>query len=84
MMKDGDWKIPGLSELTTVASRRGHTLDEMDMLQPAYGSGPNANRSYGSGYYSREDYIEILHYAQARHIEVIPEIDFPGTCPVGY
>ena len=25
-----------------------------------------------------EDYKEILHYANDRHIEVIPEIDMPG------
>jgi len=30
------------------------------------------------GYYTQEDYIEIVEYAQERFIEVIPEIDMPG------
>jgi len=47
-------------------------------LQPAYGSGPNTNDPHGSGFYTRADYIAILRYAQARHIEVIPEIEMPG------
>ena len=32
---------------------------------------------YG-GYYSKEDLKEIISYAAARHIEVIPEIEIPG------
>ncbi len=32
---------------------------------------------YG-GYYTQEDMREILQYAAAKHIEVIPEIDMPG------
>src|SRR5690606_12014854 len=44
------------------------------------GSGPYAydENDHGSGYYSREDFIEILRYAKARHIKVIPELNFPG------
>lgn len=30
------------------------------------------------GYYSQEDYKEIVAYAQSRYITVIPEIDMPG------
>ena len=33
--------------------------------------------TYG-GYYSKEDIKEIVAYASARHIEVIPEIEMPG------
>lgn len=77
---DEGWRIEidGLPELTTIASRRGHTTDESDHIYPAYGSGPDPDESYGSGYYSRADFIEILQYAHERHIEVIPEIDLPG------
>lgn len=46
-------------------------------LPPSLGSGPYSNTS-GSGYYSVEDYKEILRYAKARHIQVIPELDVPG------
>lgn len=79
---DEGWRleIPGLPELTEIGARRGHTLDESDRLQPAYGSGPSAEAiGYaGSGYYTTEEYIDILKYAAERHIEVIPEIDLPG------
>jgi hexosaminidase len=32
----------------------------------------------GSGYYTRDDFKEILRYANQRHIEVVPEICFPS------
>ncbi len=77
---DEGWRveIAGLPELTTVGGRRGQTLDSKNFLQPAFGSGPQVGRPYGSGFYSRADYIEIVRYAAARHIEVIPEIEMPG------
>lgn len=77
---DEGWRIEidGLPELTTVGAYRGHTTDESDKIFPFYASGPNAKDSYGSGFYTKEDFIEILEYATERHIEVIPEIDMPG------
>ena len=77
---DEGWRleIPGLPELTDVGARRGHSLDSANWLPPAYGSGPDIDRPFGSGYFSRSDYVEILRYAAARHIEVIPEIEMPG------
>jgi len=79
---DEGWRleISGLPELTAVGAHRGHTLTEERHLQPAYGSGPFADpqNSYGSGYYSRSDFIELLRYAKRRHIMVIVEIDLPG------
>jgi hexosaminidase len=77
---DEGWRleIPSLPELTEVGGRRGHTLDESDRLIPSFGSGPDPDTFPGSGYYSREDFIEILRFATERHIEVIPEIDVPG------
>jgi hexosaminidase len=81
--EDEGWRleIPGLPELTTVGAMREHTYGmEAPVLHPAYGSGPFAGASgkYGHGYYTREDFIEILKYASARHIKVIPELNFPG------
>ena len=32
----------------------------------------------GSGYYTQEEIKEVVAYAEARHIDVIPEIDLPG------
>src|SRR2546430_4530118 len=77
---DEGWRIemPSLPELAAVGARRGHTLDSGTHLPPAFGSGPDVDRPWGSGFFSRADYIEILRYAAARHIEVIPEIEMPG------
>ncbi|MDE2219660.1 MAG: carbohydate-binding domain-containing protein [Gammaproteobacteria bacterium] len=77
---DEGWRleIPGLPELTSIGARRGHVGATVDCLPPAYGSGPDAGNPFGSGYFSRADYIEILRYAAARHIEVIPELEMPG------
>ena len=77
---DEGWRleIPGLPELTSVGARRGHTLDGHEFLPPAYGSGPDVNDAYGSGFYSAADYIDIVKYAASLHIEVIPEIEMPG------
>jgi hexosaminidase len=79
---DEGWRvaIDGLPELTKVGGRRGHTLTEQNHLVPSHGSGPNPapSASPGSGWYSRADYLEILRYAKARHITVMPEIDVPG------
>ncbi|HTN19694.1 MAG TPA: family 20 glycosylhydrolase [Pelobium sp.] len=77
---DEGWRIEikGLPELTEVGAKRGHTIDELDHLIPAYGSGPEVNNSSESGYLSRADFIEILKYATQRHIAVIPEYETPG------
>jgi hexosaminidase len=79
---DEGWRleIEDIPELTEVGAVRGHSDDERDFLFPAYGSGPftNAPDNHGTGYYSREEFIEIIQYAAERHIEVIPEINFPG------
>jgi hexosaminidase len=79
---DEGWRIEirGLPELTEVGARRGHTSDESEHLAPSLGSGPfaDAAASPGNGFYSQDDVVEILRFAQARHIVVIPELDFPG------
>ncbi|HOG04697.1 MAG TPA: family 20 glycosylhydrolase [Paludibacter sp.] len=79
---DEGWRleIPGLEELTEIASKRGYTTDESTCLYPAYGSGWDVNNTQnaGNGFYTRNDFIEILQYAKQRHVKVIPEIDMPG------
>lgn len=76
---DEGWRIeiPGLPELTQVGSKRCHDLSEQKCLLPQLGSGPDSD-NLGSGYFSRNDYIEIIKYAKARFIDVIPEIDMPA------
>ena len=80
---DEGWRleIPALPELTTVGARRGHFTSGVknnEGLPPAVGSGPDVHDRHGSGYFTGADYVGLLRYAAARHIEVIPEIDMPG------
>jgi len=79
---DEAWRIeiPGLEELTQIGSRRGHTLDESTCLYPMFSWGWNASdtTTLANGYYSCNDFVDILKYAQKRHIQIIPEIDIPG------
>jgi len=80
---DEGWRIeiPGLPELTEVGGERKHTGSINDaVLHPAYGSGPFAygKNSNGSGFISRSDFIEILKYANERHITVMPGLNLPG------
>ena len=80
LTEDESWRIemPSLPELTAVGARRGYPFDSNRNMPPAFGSGPVVDRPFGSGFYSRADYVEILRYAAARHIEVIPELEMPG------
>jgi hexosaminidase len=82
LTEDEGWRIEieELPELTRVGAFRGHTTDDSEHLQPSYGSGPftDANNGYGSGFYSRDQYMDLIAYAWERHIEVIPEINVPG------
>lgn len=77
---DEGWRleIPTLPELTAVGAKRGHTLDDHDFLRPCYGSGPDTNNATGSGFYTRDQFIAMLRYANERHIRVVPEIESPG------
>lgn len=80
LTEDEGWRleIPGLPELTAVGGQRGHSVGEASQILPAYGSGPTPGLNSGTGFYTKADYIEILKYATARHIRVIPEIETPG------
>ena len=77
---DEGWRfaVPGLPELNDFGARRGPGGADADHLPPAHGSGADIGNPYGSGYYTREDYLEILRHARALHIDVLPEIEMPG------
>ena len=77
---DEGWRIEiqDLPELTETSSKRGFTKDESDRLFPMYGSGSGKKTSTGSGFLSRDDFIEILEEAKKRHIKIIPQISFPS------
>ena len=86
---DEGWRvaIDALPELTAHAAFRGlpkvrpdGSLDEADALKPAYcGTLDRKDRnSPANGFYTHEDFVEILRYAWERRIRVIPEFDTPG------
>lgn len=78
---DEGWRleIPGLEELTEVGARRGHTTNESLHLFPGYDGGfdPDAATS-GNGFYTREQFIDLLRFASRHHVRVIPEVEAPA------
>lgn len=76
---DEGWRlqINALPELTEVGAYRCLDVSERTCLQPQLGADPD-RAAVTNGYFSQADYIEILHAAAARQIEVIPSLDMPG------
>ncbi len=76
---DEGWRlaISGLPELTDIGSKRCHDPAENTCLLPQLGAGPEGTGSV-NGYLTRADYIELLRFAKARQIEIIPSFDMPG------
>ena len=85
LTEDQGWRleIPGYPKLTECGSMRRRS--------PAHGATLKCNRKdfiyestelnteqYGPFFYTAADVREILAYAKARHIEVVPEIEIPG------
>jgi len=76
LVDDQGWRIeirkyPRLAEVGAWRKAIGFDLDPKDST--AYG--PDGR--YG-GYYTRADVRELVAYAQARHITIVPEIEMPG------
>jgi hexosaminidase len=69
---DNGWRaeIKSMPDLTAKGAWRGPG----EVLLPSYGSG---NKRYG-GFYTQEDMKEVVAYASARGIAVMPEIEIPG------
>jgi len=63
---DQGWRlvVPEYPLLTEIGSRR------QDRRLPGF--------TFKGGFYSDDDIRQIIDYAAARHIEVIPEVDLPG------
>ena len=79
---DEAWRleIPGLPELTDVGAHRGYTLDERSCLKQIF-TGDGNPRTYtgtSNGYYTREEFIDLIRTAHNMGIEVVPEIESPG------
>ncbi len=86
---DEGWRVEmdGLPELTSYGAYRGiptlnedGTISEPDALMYTYCVTPDRNdtKTTGNGFYTKADYIEILRYAESRHMLVVPEFDIPG------
>ena len=82
LVDDEAWRleIPGLPELTDLGSRRGYTNDETEYLAQIFcGDGNPDNLSNTSnGYYTREQFIDFLKYANSKGVAILPEIEAPG------
>jgi hexosaminidase len=73
---DQGWRIEikSLPKLTSVGAWRAERKGKwMNINMPAI----NEPKTYG-GFYTQEDIKEVVAYAKAKFIEVIPEIDVPG------
>eukprot|EP00804_Cyclotella_cryptica_P021355 CCRYP_001596-RA/>CCRYP_001596-RA protein AED:0.10 eAED:0.10 QI:1299/1/1/1/0.55/0.6/10/474/1295 len=77
LTNDEGWRleIPGLEELTSVGSRRCFDPNEDTCILPQLGSGPDPVEGL---FYTREEFIDILKYAHARNVKIIPEFNMPA------
>ncbi|MDP4489255.1 family 20 glycosylhydrolase [Pseudoalteromonas piscicida] len=72
---DQGWRIAidAYPKLTEIGATRPHTV-----VGHTYDYQPLFDNKTVSGFYTKAQIKEVIEYAQARHIEVIPEIDIPG------
>jgi len=73
---DEGWRIEikSLPKLTQVGAWRVNKVGDFgSFAAPA----PDEPRTYG-GYYTQDDIRELVAYAKARFIDIMPEIDVPG------
>ena len=77
---DQGWRfeVKKYPRLTTVGATRSNSWST-DRIYGGY----YTNEPYGPYFYTQEQCREIVAYAAERHIEVVPEIEFPGhSCAV--
>ena len=80
---DQGWRIdvPGMPELVKYGSVRAsspkHGAELKELGDFRYQSEQNGQQ-YGPFYYTEAELREIVAYADARHITVVPEVDLPG------
>ncbi|MBR4967569.1 MAG: beta-N-acetylhexosaminidase [Bacteroidaceae bacterium] len=77
---DQGWRfeVKKYPRLTTVGATRSNSW-----ITDRYYGGYYTNEPYGPYFYTQEQCREIVEYAAERHIEVVPEIEFPGhSCAV--
>lgn len=69
---DNGWRVE--IKKYPLLTQKGAWRGPGEVLAPTFGSG---NKRYG-GFYTQEEIKEIVAYAAARKIEIVPEIDLPG------
>jgi hexosaminidase len=71
---DQGWRleVPGWPKLTEIGAWRTETVLGHNNDDKGYDGTPHG------GYYSADDLKEIVAFAAARHVTVVPEIDLPG------
>lgn len=71
---DQGWRfpVPGWPRLTEVGAWRPETVTGHALAPKGYDGTPHG------GYYSADDLREVVAYAAAREITVVPEVDLPG------
>lgn len=76
---DEGWRIAikALPELTELGAQRCLDLNEKTCLLPQLGAGHKQD-ALPNGFLSQQDYVDILTFAKAHHIRVIPSLDMPG------
>ena len=77
---DQGWRfeVKKFPRLTTVGATRNNSWS----VDPVYG-GYYTNEPYGPYFYTQDECRDIVAYAAERHIEVVPEVEFPGhSCAV--
>ncbi len=74
LTEDQGWRIAikKYPKLTEVGSMRSGTI-----IGPYSTTAPSDNIPHG-GFYTQEDIKEVIAYASARHITIVPEIEMPG------
>jgi hexosaminidase len=76
LTEDQGWRleIKQYPRLTEIGAWRKETL----VGRPGRGSEQTFDGKRHGGFYTQEDAKEIVGYAKARHISVVPEIEMPG------
>lgn len=72
LTEDQGWRIEikKYPKLTSVGGYRAST--------PPYGNRTGSDGKRYGGFYTQEQIKEVVAYAKARHITIVPEIDMPG------
>ena len=84
LTEDQGWRIdvPGLPELVRYGSVRPESPSHRARLKSLgkfrYASTAKNGEPYGPFFYTRADLEEIVAYAAARHVRIVPEIEVPG------